>query len=82
MTGCVEDRCELMAFIMSAKENPELMKHYYRDSIIRRKVWFIAEFVINSAGVDFIETEKYQQRIMKLLYFNSQSSVSNYLLNN
>lgn len=55
MTGGEEDRCELVAFLMNVKERPALMRYYHNDSILRRKVRFIVDFVNNFAGEDFIE---------------------------
>ena len=48
MMGGEEDRCELMAFLMSDKERPKLLKYYPGDPILQRKVKFIAEFVNDS----------------------------------
>ncbi len=54
MMGGEEDRCELMAFLMSSREKGKLLKYFSGDSILRRKVRFITDFVNNFAGVDFI----------------------------
>ena len=59
MTGGEEDRCELMAFLMSEKGRAKLLKYYSRDSILRRKVSFISEFVNRFAGVVFVDFEGY-----------------------
>jgi hypothetical protein len=59
MTGGEEDRCELMAFLMSSKDRKWLLKYYNGDSILKRKVRFISGFVNDFAGVEFVNIERY-----------------------
>lgn len=59
MMGGEEDRCELMAFIMSERERHKLLKFYRGDSILRRKIIFLSGFVNNFAGVRFADVERY-----------------------
>lgn len=58
MTGGEEDRCELMAFLMSSRERSKLLKYYPGDSILRRKVSFLSHFVNDFAGTMFVDIEK------------------------
>lgn len=59
MTGGEEDRCELAAFLMSAKERKHLLKYYKNDLILQRKVKFISDFINDFAGKVFIDIENY-----------------------
>lgn len=59
MTGGEEDRCEIIAFLMSSKERPKLLRYYSGDSILRRKVEFMSRFVNDFAGMDFVNIERY-----------------------
>jgi hypothetical protein len=59
MTGGEEDRCELMAFLMSVKDRKRLLKYYRVDSILKRKVDFISRFVNDFAGSVFVDIERY-----------------------
>lgn len=59
MTGGEEDRCELAAFLMSAKERKHLLKYYNNDYILQRKVRFLSDFINTFAGEVFINIEKY-----------------------
>jgi len=59
MTGGEEDRCELAAFLMSAAERKYLLKYYRSDSILRRKVKFISDFINDFAGEVFINIDNY-----------------------
>ena len=59
MMGGEEDRCELMAFLMSEKDRLKLLKYYPGDRIIQRKVRFIAQFVNDFAGTEFIDVERF-----------------------
>ncbi|HPS58094.1 MAG TPA: hypothetical protein PK514_08300 [Spirochaetota bacterium] len=61
MTGGEEDRCELAAFILSERGKPVLLKHFKRDSILRRKARFLSDFINRFAGKEFININKYME---------------------